>query len=299
MKPRFSVIIPTRDRSGPLRQCLRALEQLDYEKDRFEVIVVDDGGAGQDLADELKEGTTIDVRWIRLSENRGPAAARNEGAVNARSGFLAFLDDDCIPESSWLRQLGEVLERTPCLAVGGKVVNGCTRNIYAEVNQTILDEAYWYYNADHAHARFFATMNFAVSAEGFRQVGGFNPEFRTSEDRDFCARWLKHGLPMVYAEGAQVVHQAAPGLREFWNRHYQFGRGAYQYRKLHASGASGRVSLESPGFYLRLLLSPRRRYTGFKALLASGLCGLSQFASALGFWAAHRRQRRSMAPSRC
>ena len=40
--PFFSVIIPTYERPVPLASCLKALARMDYPRERFEVIVVDD-----------------------------------------------------------------------------------------------------------------------------------------------------------------------------------------------------------------------------------------------------------------
>ena len=47
MTPFFSVIVPTRDRPDRLVRCLRALAQLDYPGDAFEVVVVDDGSGSR------------------------------------------------------------------------------------------------------------------------------------------------------------------------------------------------------------------------------------------------------------
>lgn len=41
----FSIVIPTYNRPEQLVVCLQACARLDYHRDRFEVIVVDDGGA--------------------------------------------------------------------------------------------------------------------------------------------------------------------------------------------------------------------------------------------------------------
>jgi hypothetical protein len=41
--PRFSVVVPTYLRPQQLAVCLRALSRLRYPRDRFEVIVADDG----------------------------------------------------------------------------------------------------------------------------------------------------------------------------------------------------------------------------------------------------------------
>ncbi len=41
--PSFSIVIATHNRPRQLAECLAALASLDYPRDRFEVIVVDDG----------------------------------------------------------------------------------------------------------------------------------------------------------------------------------------------------------------------------------------------------------------
>ncbi len=43
MQPEFSIIVPTFNRPTQLAACLTALARLDYPRDRFEVVVVDDG----------------------------------------------------------------------------------------------------------------------------------------------------------------------------------------------------------------------------------------------------------------
>jgi GT2 family glycosyltransferase len=268
------------------------LAEVEYPRDGFEVIVVDDASA-QPFPECESNG--LKVQWIRLNQNRGAAAARNEGAARARGRYLAFLDDDCLPAKGWLNELYQALEAVPGSAVGGRVVNGRSGNVYAAVNQAMLDEVYRYYNAEPARARFFATMNFAVPAAGFRESGGFDPSFRASEDREFCARWLERRLPLVYAPQAVVVHDSAPGWREFWNRHFRFGEGAYCFRRRHMTAGSRRVTLEPAGFYGRLVLSPLKSASGLRAVTTPGLACLSQFASGLGFWLGHRRYRQSVA----
>ncbi len=80
--------------------CLR----LDYPADQFEVIVIDDGSS---MPIDAWSGDSR-VRVIR-QDNKGPAAARNAGIASARGAFLAFTDDDCVPEPGWLAALVEAL----------------------------------------------------------------------------------------------------------------------------------------------------------------------------------------------
>ena len=219
---------------------------------------------------------------------RGPAAARNAGANAAGGAYLAFIDDDCLADRAWLARLHAALEANPGAAVGGGVVDGSGGNIYCAADQTILDVAYAHYNADPSQARFFSTLNLAVPAEAFRQVGGFDPAHRTSEDREFSARWLASGRRMVYAPDAVVVHASERSFGRFWRRHVAFGAGAYRFRSRHTRSAGNRLRLESPGFYGRLVLAPFANRRSPRAVAISALIVVSQLASALGFLAAWR-----------
>jgi len=219
---------------------------------------------------------------------RGPAAARNAGANAAGGAYLAFIDDDCLADRAWLARLHAALEANPGAAVGGGVVDGSGGNIYCAADQTILDVAYAHYNADPSQARFFSTLNLAVPAEAFRQIGGFDPAHRTAEDRELCARWLAGHRPLIYAVDAIVVHASTSSLGRFWRRHVAFGAGAYRFRSRHTRSAGNGLRLEPPGLYGRLLLAPFADGGSPKAVALSALIALSQVASAFGFAAAWR-----------
>jgi GT2 family glycosyltransferase len=282
----FSVVIPSHGRPGRLSACLRAVLQADFPPDGLEVVVVDDGNPEELETRVPMPPSAVDVRWVRLSGNAGPAAARNTGASVARGTYLAFIDDDCLADRDWLTRLLAALEANPGAAVGGGVLNGSDGNLFCAADQTILDVAYAYYNADPSRARFFATLNLAVPAEAFRQFGGFDPSHRTSEDREFCARWLADGRGMIYASDAVVVHAATSSLGRFWRRHYAFGEGAYRFRSRHARSAGNRITLEPPAFYLRLVLAPFAVGLSARSAAVAALVALSQVASAWGFAAA-------------
>jgi glycosyltransferase involved in cell wall biosynthesis len=91
--PLVSVIIPTFNRPGLLRQTIESVLAQSYPA--LECIVVDDGSTDETprmLADYAGRfpGRIIPIR----QENRGGTAARNTGARAARGDFLNFLDHD-------------------------------------------------------------------------------------------------------------------------------------------------------------------------------------------------------------
>src|SRR5262245_32282371 len=119
---RFSVVVPTYNRPAQLARCLGALAALDYPRERFEVIVVDDGGTCdvKAVVDPFREQLNMTLVQQR---NAGPAAARNAGVAAARNDLLAFTDDDCAPHREWLRQLAPPLTVDSGVLVGGECIN--------------------------------------------------------------------------------------------------------------------------------------------------------------------------------
>ena len=204
-QPYISIIIPTFGRPRQLSACLQAVARMDYPSERFEVIVVDDGSEKPPADVVALFFGLIDVTLLTQS-HAGPSKARNTGAGQARGRWLAFIDDDCLPEAAWLKNLAGRFVEAPDCAIGGRTFNLLERNPYSSASQMIIDAVYEYYNSDPGRARFFATNNLALPKEPFLDLGGFDEGFTTSEDREFCDRWLHNGYGMVYAPEAMVFH---------------------------------------------------------------------------------------------
>ncbi len=249
--PFFSIIIPTYNRQDQLFVSLEALAGLNYPRDRFEVIVVDDGShtSLEGIVDSVRD--RLDARLLR-QPNSGPAAARNKGAAQARGEYLAFIDDDCYPAPDWLNELADGFARRPDHAIGGRTLNGLDRNPFSAFSQMIIDETYRYYNDNPELASFFASNNLAVPAEAFRAVGCFDSNFLVSEDREFCDRWLHLARRMIYAPRAIVYHANNLSFFSFCRQHFNYGRGAFRFYRARALRGSGGYSPDA-GFYGRVL----------------------------------------------
>jgi GT2 family glycosyltransferase len=290
--PSCSIVIPTYSRPVELAQCLESLSRLEYPRDRFEVIVVDDGSAMplDEVVAPFRSRLTLS---LLRQPNAGPAAARNAGAERARGELLAFTDDDCLPEPSWLAQLAEVLARSPDCMVGGATVNAISGNLCSATSQLITDVVYRHYNALPLRARFLASNNLALSAAGFREIGGFDRSLRAAEDRDLCDRWLHRGRHIIYHPAAHVWHARRLNAWSFCRQHFGYGRGAARFHRLRAIRGSGSLLAESR-FHLNLrnwlwrplIAVPRRQMLPVAALLT-----LWQATNLAGFiWEILRRK---------
>ena len=110
--PEFTVVVPTIGRPRYLEGCLAALAALDYPRDRYEVVVVNDGGGGPTVDVIARFAEDLELRATEPART-GPSAARNAGAAAARGRFVAFTDDDCVPGTGWLAELERRARREP------------------------------------------------------------------------------------------------------------------------------------------------------------------------------------------
>jgi GT2 family glycosyltransferase len=279
--PDFSIIIPTYNRPAQLGHCLEALARLEYPRDRFEVIVVDDGSVVSIGEVTASFRPRLDLSVLAVP-NGGPAAARNRGAAQAGGAYLAFTDDDCTPTNGWLRALDSRATVAPGAMLGGRTVNALPDNLCSALSHLVVEVAYACANADPSNARFFAANNLVVPANGFRQLGGFDPMFTTAEDRDLCARWRRHGGRLVYAPEAVVCHAHALTLTGLWRQHFAYGRGAFRLHRRHGRG--WRFDIDRR-FYRALVRGPFLGQRGPRAARLAVLLAVQQTANAAGFLA--------------
>jgi len=283
--PFFSVIVPTHNRPEQLGSCLAAFCRLDYPRDRFDVIIVDDGS--EKPLDTIIKAFHHQLNIILIRQkNAGPAAARNTGMKRAKGRFLVFTDDDCPPAPDWLRNLERRFTENPDCAIGGRIVNFLCQNPYSVTSQVISDTAYAYYNPDPNHARFVGAANVAVPADRFRSTGGFNTDFSTAEDREFCDRWLNSGYRIIHAPEVIVYHSHWLTFRSFCKQHFEYGRGAFKYQQIRAMRKTGKMRSDMKfHFHFPVLLcktlsaiSPKQPVTVIMLLI------LWEFVNTVGFF---------------
>ena len=276
-EPRLSVIIPTCNRDVALARCLERLAHQTIPATDLEVIVVDDSGRPSQNRDPQDAVRNLDLQLIRHAENSGAAAARNTGAREAHAPFLAFLDDDCLPEPEWAGELSTLISASKGAALAGVVRVSEPQPTQHRVTQLLSNPTS---AADGTLLR-AQTANLAVPANGFEAVGGFDESYRGAgyEDYDFCLRWRATGRRILAAPRAVVLHQRDTSLLGFWRQHYRYGRGAAHF---YGQGADGpRPPLKSSLRRIAQTMGAGR--TLGERFEHTGLVGLSQIAMLAGF----------------
>jgi len=290
---RVSVVIPTRNRPDQLSTCLEALAKQTFPRDRFDVLVVEDGG--DEPLDSIIQSFVdrLSVRLIRQSHT-GPGRARNRGASAVTGGHLVFTDDDCVPTVDWLEKLAERIQLNPDHMIGGQVLNALPGNLFSTVSQRLITYLYvWFHGKPVHELRFFTTNNMAVPADRFREIGEFDSAHMlvAAEDRELCDRWLEWGFEMTYAPEVRVYHAHDLNLRRFLDQHFSYGRGAHDYYLVRARRGQSGLRFAGLRFYLGMVRYPFSETTTARAILEAALLLLSQGAGAAGYFRERLRPR--------
>ncbi len=281
--PTFSVVIPTYKRPYELVRCLTAISKLDYPADKFEVIVVDDGGElDEDILSPFHNKFNLELLH---QENFGPATARNHGVRLAKNDYLAFTDDDCEANAEWLAKFAEQIKASPEHLLGGQITNALESNIYSTASQMLVSYFHNYgeqFNPDFA---FFTTNNLALLRSKFLSLGGFDESFviAAAEDRDFSSRWRETNHKMLFLETAIVRHSHNLSWKSFLRQHFNYGRGACHFYALRKIRRKQKIKIEPLSFYIKMFYFPFLNNSIFRASQISFLFFIVQCANSCGY----------------
>ena len=128
--PFVSVVMPNWNGKDDTLECLDSLRNLNYSKDRIEIIIVDNGskdGSPETIKEkfsEMKQDGFFSLKLIELPENIGAPAAINRGIKNAHSDYdyIFKIDNDVIFDNESLNELVKASEKDERVGIaGGKV----------------------------------------------------------------------------------------------------------------------------------------------------------------------------------
>jgi glycosyltransferase involved in cell wall biosynthesis len=241
----ISVVVPARCRATDLAGLLGCLEAQTLDRDRFEILIVDDA------SDPPLRGA------LRLDQPSGSYAARNAGIAAARAPLLAFTDADCLPEPRWLEAGLIALGTAPRAAGRIEMIGGET---YFER----LDRARFLRQDRYVDEGFGATANLFVRREVFDAIGTFDARLRSGGDAELGRRASAARFPIVFAPDAVVRHPCRRSARELLGKAHRVGVGFGQTARLHGIDAR---SPSRAGDRLRLFSSK-------EPLIAAGLLAL-------------------------
>jgi len=216
--PELSVIVPTFNRAEILAKCLRALAEQSCSRDRYEVIVADDGStdATPDVARREMDRGGLRVRYLR-QENAGANTARNRAIRTSAARLVLLINDDTIATKEMLAE--HLATHAEYAAPGVAVLGRVTVSPHlppSRLAKLHLDRAFARLGDQVEHDwRAFFTCNVSVSRELLLAGGLFEEGIRYHEDLELAERLSHHGLRVIYRPQALGYHDHFLGEEEF------------------------------------------------------------------------------------
>lgn len=191
----FSVIIPAKNEELHLGNCLASIFSIAYNRNRYEVLVIDNGSHDRTVEIATAMGATVFKQpGLTIS------GLRNFGASQAKGKVLAFLDADCTVDREWLSAAAQYLESLDIAAFGSAPLPPPQATwvqatwVYIRARNKITEDVSW-----------LESMNMFIPRHIFVAVGGFDDTLITCEDYELSQRLLHQGR-IVSDQRIRAVH---------------------------------------------------------------------------------------------
>lgn len=216
--PFVSIIILNFNGKQWLKECFTSLENLNYPKDCYEVIMGDNAST-----DDSVEWTRQNFPWVRIiqfEKNGGFCWPNNRCAEQAKGEYLVFLNNDTFVTRDWLSNLvkGVLSEEgmVSCASKilfphleGGKILNaagGIISLAGGGLYEGWMDEDSPAYNIQ-KYTGFGCGAGVLVQKKFFLETGGFDEYyFYSVEEADLGFRAWLYGYKVLYVPSAVMYH---------------------------------------------------------------------------------------------
>lgn len=184
----LSVVVAFKDEETNLAQLISAIDEQVYPKDKFEVILVDDGSRDNSFQKAIDLTKTEKNYKVIKAENKkyaGKRGALDSGISRAKHPYIVITDADCIPAKNWLLgysekfiQQNEFIFGSAPFVQEASMINriSCFENLRSTILTFVSAKLGIPYSA--------AARNMGFEKAAFDKLGGFEQTLQTASGDD-------------------------------------------------------------------------------------------------------------------
>jgi glycosyltransferase involved in cell wall biosynthesis len=181
----FSIVVPAHNEEKYIEKTLAHLYSLDYPKESYEVIVVENGSSDATAAvaqSAIDKSASKNVRLLSFSQ-KGVAFARNRGieAGNSKADWVIFIDADTLVKKTCLAELNAFLAKPS--SAKHSMGTGSLRPIPA----TLIARFYFLWQDGLHHLTKTAYGAFFIVRRSVVDTHHFDEQLSITEDGEICA----------------------------------------------------------------------------------------------------------------
>ena len=221
----MSIIVPAYNEEKYISKCLEMLLDIDYPRERLEIIVINDGST-DNTEREARKFEKYGVK-VYTQKNAGKGAALNHGLRIARGGFIVTMDADSYVLPGTLRQLLAFFrEDEKVMAVTPAIKIRPSKNLLVELQRIeylmiiFSRKLLSFIDAVPVTPGPFSIFRASV----FKEIGGFD-ENNLVEDQEIALRIQRHNYKIKSSVKAEVYTEPPDNLNDRLRQRIRWQRG--------------------------------------------------------------------------
>lgn len=221
-----SVIVPFRDESDNLSDCLSSLVQQVVERASFEVILAD-GGSGNKEKIAIKENSMLlNLKVISNSKNIFSSGA-NLAIKKAIGNYIVILGAHTKLSPNYIKRGLEILAETGADCVGGRLYPFSKGTYIAKAISLVISSPFGVGNSKFRYsdkAGFVDTVAYGIyRREVFNKIGMFDEVLVRNQDIEFNARLTGAGFKIYFSPEIYAEYRARDNLSDFIKQNFSNG----------------------------------------------------------------------------
>lgn len=281
----ISLIVVTYNNLGLTKECILSI-QKNLNQSSYEIIIVDNcsNDGTQDFLTQLSLSGE-NIKLILNNDNKGFAAANNQGLEIANGEYLVLLNNDTYISSDSMMKMANHLRNNPNIGLIGPVTNNIGNEAKIEIQyddmigMELESKKYTYANFGRLqnlkNLAFYCVM---MPREVYKIVGKLDEAFGLGffEDDDYCRRVQKAGFLTVCAHDVYVHHHLSASFGKLKNddRMTLFNRNKKIYEDKWGAWSPHAYSSSKA----KLFTGEEKLFNGFKKISGQcNVCGMKSF----------------------
>jgi cellulose synthase/poly-beta-1,6-N-acetylglucosamine synthase-like glycosyltransferase len=230
----FSIMIPAKNEEKVLGRLLDRLVNLEYDKSKYEVIVLEDGSTDNTYNVCKKYEDMYDIiRCIKLEKSQvpnGKSRALNVGLKLAKYEIIGIFDADSVPKLDILSYASATFSDDNVVAVQGKLVPINVRESIITRFASLEELFHEYSIAGRSRLGLFVPLEGTctfIRKSTLEELGGWN-EYTLTEDLDLSLKITSMGYKIVYNPSMIMWREVPTSLRWLIRQRLRWYRGHFE-----------------------------------------------------------------------
>ena len=232
-QPFVSILVPTYNEEKVIDNRIKNLYELNYPKERYEVIVVDSGssdntvGIVKEVIRECKGECKPYLRIVEEGERKGKASAINLGKKHARGEIVLVTDANSIFDRNVLREMMPHFKNPKVGAVGGDFVVS-----NPDPDNSLTSSAHFYWDIDRILRKGEAILDSMYAFDG--EMNAWRKDLidadptMLAEDLEMSVRIRRKGYKIEHESNAMVYEPVSTTVEDQIKQRRRTSIGAIQ-----------------------------------------------------------------------